>query len=264
MQWELLTAPKLLRAREECSGVAVLPIGSLEKHGEHLPTGIDTIAVHRKCVAAAEREPAVVLPPLFYTHVIEMKNNIGAIPLDTVLLMQMVENILDEVARNGFRKIILVNGHGGNRFWLPLLLQSLGDKDKDYAVYLARPRAAKQLETLRESDVPELHAGEMETSVALYLVPEACDMEALPPEPGVSRRGTDVPAYTPIEWYSFFPEAYAGDARPASAEKGRRAFEPAVEALVEVIRAVKADENVLPHIRRFNREARSLRAPGRE
>lgn len=262
MRWELLTAPRLLKARDECGGVAVLPIGSLEKHSEHLPTGIDSIAVRRKCVAAAEREPAVVLPPLFYTNVIEMKNNIGAIALDTCLLFRMVENILDEVARNGFRKIILVSGHGGNRFWLPLLMQHLGDKDKDYAVYLARPQVSddgrKALADLRESDVPELHAGEMESSLALYLVPEACDMDALPEEPGTSRKGTDVPAYTPVEWYSFFPDAYAGDAQPASAEKGKRAFELAVEALVEVIRAVKADESVLEHIKLFNREARSL------
>jgi len=262
MQWELLTAPKLLKARDECGGVAILPIGSLERHGEHLPTGIDTIAAHRKCVAAAERERAVVLPPLFYSNVIEMKNNIGAVPLDTMVLFRMVENILDEVARNGFRKIILVSGHGGNRYWLPLLMQHLGDKDKDYAVYLARPQMSegdrKELADLRESDVPELHAGEMESSVALYLVPEACDMDALPEEPGTTRKGTDVPAYTPIEWYSFFPEAYAGDAGPASAEKGKRAFELAVGALVEVIRSVKADESVLEHSKRFNREARSL------
>ncbi len=258
MQWELLTAPRLLRAREKTGGVAVLPIGSLEKHSEHMPTGIDTIAVHRKCIAAAEREPAVVLPPLFYTNVLEMKNNIGAIALDTVLLFQMVENILDEVARNGFRKIVLVSGHGGNRFWLPLLMQHLADKDKEYAIYLARPRVSEELKALRESDIPELHAGEMETSVALHLVPEACDVDAVPDEPGVSKKGTDVPAYTPIEWYSFFPEAYAGDAQPASAEKGKRSFELAVDALVEVIRAIKADESVLEHMKRFNREARSL------
>jgi len=258
MQWELLTAPKLLKARQECGGVAILPIGSLEKHGEHMPTGIDTIAVHRKCVAAAEKEPAVVLPPLWYTNVLEMKNNIGAVPLDTFVLFQMVENILDEVARNGFRKIVLVSGHGGNRYWLPLLMQHLGDKDKDYAAYLARPKQAEELKELRESDVVELHAGEMECSVALYLVPQACDMDALPEEPGLSSKGTDVPAYTPIEWYSFYPQAYAGDSRPASPEKGERAFELAVDALVEVIRAVKADTSVLEHIKRFNREARTL------
>ena len=258
MQWELLTAPRLLEAREACGGVAVLPIGSLEKHGEHMPTGIDTIAVHRKCVAAADVEAAVVLPPLFYTNVIEMKNNIGAIALDTILLFRVVENILDEVARNGFRKVLLVSGHGGNRFWLPLLMQHLGDKDKDYAVYLARPRASEELRALRDSDVPELHAGELETSTALYLVPEACDMNALPKEPGVSRKGTDLPAYTPVEWYSLFPTAYAGDARPASPEKGKRAFRLAVDALVEVIRAVKADDSVLKHMKRFNQEARSL------
>jgi creatinine amidohydrolase len=258
MQWELLTAPRLLQARQECGGVAVLPIGSLEKHSGHLPTGIDSIAVHRLCIAATEREPAVVLPPLFYTNVIEMKNNIGAIALDTCLLFQMVENILDEVARNGFRKILLVSGHGGNRFWLPLLMQHLGDKGKEYAAYLARPESAEKLKALQESSLPDWHAGELETSMALYLVPDACDMGALPPAPGVSKRGTDVPAYTPVEWYSFFPDAYAGDARTASAEKGKSVYEVSVEALAQCIRAVKKDTQVLEHMKRFSRESRSL------
>jgi creatinine amidohydrolase len=258
MQWELLTAPRLLKARQECGGVALLPIGSLEKHSGHLPTGIDSIAVHRLCIAAAEREPAVVLPPLFYTNVIEMKNNIGAIALDTCLLFEMVENILDEVARNGFRKILLVSGHGGNRFWLPLLMQHLGDKGKEYAAYLARPETADKLKGVQESSLPDWHAGELETSMALYLVPDACDLGALPTAPGVSTRGTDVPAYTPVEWYSFFPEAYAGDARTASAEKGRKVYEVSVEALAQCILAVKKDTQVLEHMKRFTRESRSL------
>ena len=83
-------------------------------------------------------------------------------------------------------------------------------------------------------------------------------MDAVPEEPGLSRKGTEVLAYTPIEWYSFFPDAYAGDARPASAEKGKRCFELAVDALVEVIKSVKSDESVLEHMERFSRESRSL------
>jgi creatinine amidohydrolase/Fe(II)-dependent formamide hydrolase-like protein len=74
----------------------------------------------------------------------------------------------------------------------------------------------------------------------------------------VSKRGTDVPAYTPVEWYSFFPEAYAGDARTASAEKGKKVYEVSVEALAQCIRAVKKDTQVLEHMKRFTRESRSL------
>lgn len=251
MRWEYLTGPQLLDALRASQGVCLLPIGSLEKHGTHMPTGTDTLTVHAWCVAAAEREPAVVVPPLYYTHVVEMKNNIGAIALKTPLLMQMVENLCDEIARNGFRKIILVSGHGGNRYWLPLLMQDYGDKDADYAVYLYREGIMAGMDHLRESPVQEAHAGELETSLGLYLFPAQMAMDALPAGPGTPQEIPPVSSYTPVEWVSMYPAAYAGDARPASAEKGRLVFEAAVARLAEAIRAVKQDAQTAAKMRWF-------------
>ena len=258
MQWELLTAPKLAQAREKVQGVAILPLGSLEKHGEHLPTGTDTLAVHKKAVEAAKLEPAVVLPPLFYTYVIEAKNTIGAISLETELLLQVVENICDEVARNGFKKIILYSGHGGNRFWLPLLMQHFGDKGKDYAAYMLRLGADERIKALRESKVPEAHAGELETSVALFLYPESCDMEALPKEPGEPKKVPKLAAYTPVAWYSKYPDHYAGDARPATAEKGKKAFGYQVERLAQAIKEIKKDSLTLAKMKELTKEMRQI------
>lgn len=256
MRWEHLTGARLLKARDISEGVCLLPLGSLEKHGTHLPTGTDTLTVHALCVAAAAQEPAVVAPPLFYTHVREMKNNIGAIALDTPLLMAMAENLCDEIARNGFRKIVLVNGHGGNRYWLPLLMMDLGDKAKDYAVYQYRGGMGQGLEHLRESTVRESHAGEFETSVGLHLFPEHAHMEALPDEPGLPNPLPDVSSYTPVEWVSMYPDAYAGDARPAKAEKGEIIFRQAVDRLADCVRAVKADDETLLRMQGFTRDKR--------
>jgi len=256
MRWECLTGLELARAREQTGGVCLLPVGSLEKHGTHLPTGTDTLTVHALCVAAAEREPAVVVPPLYYTHVKEMKNNIGAIALDTPLLMQMVQNLCDEIARNGFHKIIVVNGHGGNRYWLPLMMMDYGDADKEYAVYLYRGSIMSGMDHLRESPVKESHAGELETSIGLHLFPEYIHMDALPAEPGLPRELPPVSSYTPVEWVSMYPDAYAGDARPATAEKGRIIFAAAVARLAEAIRAVKADQETLAQMEWFSRAKR--------
>jgi len=256
VRWECLSGAELAEALKATGGVCLLPIGSLEKHGTHLPTGTDTLTVHALCTAAAEREPAVVVPPLYYTHVKEMKNNIGAIALDTPLLMKMVENLCDEIARNGFRKIILVNGHGGNRFWLPLLMMDLGDANKDYAVYLYRGGITVGMDHLRESSVPEHHAGELETSLSLHLFPEHGHMDALPPDPGLPNPLPPVSSYTPVEWVSMYPDAYAGDARPATAEKGRIIFEAAVEKLANAIRAIKEDSETLAKMQEFTRAKR--------
>lgn len=260
MQWAHLTAADLAQACKSTNATAALPIGSLERHGDHLPLGTDAMAVERKVLAAARIEPLVVLPTLYYTHVKEMKNSLGAIAFETDLLMKMVENICDEASRNGFKKIILINGHGGNRFWLPLLMMDLCDADKDYAAFFLRLDqydVSRQIHKLRDSDVPEAHAGEIETSVALHLYPELVKMDRLPAEPGLPRDLPAVPAYTPIEWYSMYPDAYAGDARPATAEKGKNAFDIQVSAMAKAFKDIKANTHVLEHIARFSRDKQS-------
>jgi creatinine amidohydrolase len=258
MEWAKLTGPQLETACESCGGLAVLPLGSLERHGTHLPCGTDGLNVAALCAAAAEIEPAVVLPTLFYTHVHEMRNNVGAVSLSGRHLIGLIERLCDEIARNGFRKIALVNGHGGNRFWLPQLMIDLCGADKGYATFLVRIRRDEQIERLREATVPEAHAGEMETSEALHLFGDCVDMSAVPADhqAGARKPVPDVPAYTPIEWYSWYPEAYAGDALYATVEKGKASFENRVQSLARAFAELKANTHVLEHIERFNREKR--------
>lgn len=252
MRWEKATAGELDGMKGE--GVCIIPIGSLEKHGEHLPLGNDALTAHRIALMAAEREPVVVLPPLFFTYTKEMKNLTGAISLETDLLLGFLENLCDEVARNGFRKIILLNGHGGNINILKLFLQHITDKGKGYAVYLPPiwldPVVIKEVRETSEIG----HACEIETSVSLYLFPELCRMDRLPEGFSSSKKDFDLsPASTSVDWYASYPNAYVGDARKASAEKGRRIVERQVEKLVELIRKVKEDDKVLRKLREFHR-----------
>ncbi|HIE27784.1 TPA: creatininase family protein [Candidatus Poribacteria bacterium] len=250
MQWEKSTAAEIKSLVKE--EVCIIPLGSLEKHGEHLPTGIDGLVAHKIALLAAEQEPVAVLPPLFYTYVKPMKNLPGAISIETDLLLSFLENVCDEVGRNGFRKIILANGHGGNNALLNVFAQHLIDKDKPYAVYIppifmAHDVIRKLLET------PETgHACELETSFALYLYPELCQMDKLPEGFSTSQKDYDVsPASTSVDWYASYPDAYVGDAHKASAEKGRKMVEAQVERLVELIRKIKADDKVLKHLSEF-------------
>jgi len=253
MQWERVTSRELYEMiREE---VCIIPIGSLEKHGEHLPLGNDALIAHKVALMAAEEEPAVVLPPIYFTYTKEMKNLTGAISLETDVLLSFLENLCDEVARNGFRKIILLNFHGGNSNILRVFLQHVVDKGKEYAVYL--PPIFLAPEVVREvKETPETgHAGEIETSISLYLFPELCKMDKVPKEFSSSKRDYDVsPASTSIDWYAAYPNAYVGDAKPASAEKGKRIVEAHVEKLIDLIRRIKADEKVLERLKEFNNQ----------
>jgi len=245
MLWERLTAPQLSAARDRCGGVCIIPIGSLEKHSEHLPTGNDSLMAHAHAVEAARRESAVVLPTLYYTQVHQAKNAVGAIAIRTSLLMELLENICDEVARNGFKKIIIFNEHGGNRYWIPAAITEMGGKDKDYLVALYRGEWDAGLSELRDSDVPEEHGGELETSIALALHPDCVDMKAVPKKPGIQKKVPDINAYSSVSWISRFPDQYSGDARPATSEKGRKVFEAVVNDLAKCIRAVKEDNSLL-------------------
>ena len=263
LQWARMTAWQLAEAREATAGTCVLPIGSVERHSNHLPLGTDAFTIERLCLTAAQREPVVLLPTLYYSHVKEMKNSLGAIAMETDLLMNMVETICDEASRNGFKKVILANGHGGNRFWLPLLMMDLCDAGKDYAPYFLQPVLTddqhKRRAAIRTSDVPDMHAGEGETSVALHLFGDLVHTDRIPDEDGAKLDVPTQPAYTPIEWYSMFPDAQSGDARKASAAKGKKLVEISIESFAAAFGAIKADRSVPEHMAQF---AKDMRDPG--
>ncbi len=246
MKWEELTAPDFARAVGEVKGVCVVATGVLEKHGEHLPLGTDMLNAHAICALAAEREKAVVFPQWFFGQIYEARHFPGCVTLSPRMLVELFLEILDEIARNGLGKIILYMGHGGNGSLLPFLAQCGLSGGRDYLAYVKsgwfsedRSRAFREILETDEHG----HACECETSVSLATHPHLVKMDAVPEEPARAKKRLKVPgAFTGISWYASYPEHYAGDARSASAEKGRKLRELQVDDLADFIRAVKADE----------------------
>ena len=253
MQWENLTAPDFAEAVRE-TGVCILGMGVLEKHSTHLPVGQDFLAIHKIVCLAAEKEPAVVFPPWYFGQIYEAMAYPGNLSIRPTLLLELFEAVFDEIGRNGFRKIIVVSGHGGNRFLVPFLAQCSLWQEKPYSIYTptARltPERQKQWDAIVETTVHH-HACECETSVSLALHPDLVKMDALPDEPATARkRLSHLPhTFAGISWYADYPDHYAGDARVATAEKGRKLLELRVDTLVEFIAAVKADK-VVPVLER--------------
>jgi len=251
MQWEKLTAPDFAKAVEDTQGVCLLPLPCVEKHGEHLPLGTDLFIGMEICRRAAEIEPAIVFPPFYFTQILEAKHQPGTISIGGHLMLDLLEAVCDEIGRNGLKKIILVVSHGGNRFLAPFFAQLLLEKRKDYLVYLFQgywdPGFAELRERILESEFSS-HAGEMETSMILAIHPEMVKMDQIDEHSG-QRLGRleHLPGLfpgqeTPISWYANFPDHYAGDARPASAEKGEQLLQHLIQRLAEAIGAVKRDE----------------------
>lgn len=247
MQWENLTAPNFAAAVRE-TGVCVIAFGVLERHGDHLPLGTDFLNGHRLACLAAEQEAAVVFPPFYFGQIYEARCFPGTVALKPALLLEFVTNILDEVGRNGFGKIILLSAHGGNDSFLPFVTQSMLAAQKPYSVYCYdrmvhdEDRAAWNaiLETREHG-----HACECETSISLANHANIVRMDQIS-APGQTRKRLDQLAhnFSAVSWYANYPEHYAGDARTASVEKGKRLQAIQVAALASFIKAVKADKVV--------------------
>jgi creatinine amidohydrolase len=259
MQWENLTSADFAKAVKE-TGVCILTFGVVEKHSEHLPLGTDFLNGHKLASLAAEQEAAVVFPPFYFGQIYEAKCFPGTITLKPTLLLEVIFAVLDEIGRNGFKKIILVNAHGGNAHLLPFLAQASLSEQKPYTLYLFQrefdEEFAKQWQAIVETDFHG-HACECETSVSLANHAELVHMDRVQPGTRPLGRLSNVPgAYSGIWWYADFPDHYAGDAGPATVEKGLKLRELQVNALAKFIKAVK-DDTVTPTLEKefFEREA---------
>jgi creatinine amidohydrolase len=250
-RWDELTASDWANAQKEAAYTCILPIGILEKHGPHVPLGSDLIQVREWTARATKKEYAVVFPDFFYGQIYEAKQQPGAFALPSRVVWDLLDATCEEIARNGFRKILIVNGHGGNPQLLRYFIQSQLERRRDYVVYFYDPKpdpaVQEKISKLRKSD-PESdgHAGERETSTLLYLRPELVQMDRATQESGANQKRLDLPdLYTAIGWYASYPNHYAGEGAKATRELGQLLTEQRVENLARAIRTIKSDARAL-------------------
>ncbi len=245
VQWEELTAGDFVHAVERAQGVCVLPFGILEKHGPHLPLGNDLINVRYAALHAAQQEYAVVYPDYYFGQIFEARHEPGTVAYSRHLQLELLQETADEMARNGCKKIIIANGHGGNNHLLPFFAQSQMSSRRDYVIYIF--------------DYPDLrnhpgrpplkstfggHADEAETSHTMVSRPDLVHMDREASESGRDQNHLQLPEglYTGIWWYARFPEHYAGDASGANRVLGEFDMKAWADSLASAIRAVKADQ----------------------
>jgi creatinine amidohydrolase len=215
-RWDELTAGDWPKALEKSSRTCILPIGILEKHGPQDPIGSDLIHVREWAGRASKKEYAVVFPDYFYGQINEARHQPGTFALPTHLVMELLDSTCSEIARNGFNKIVIINGHGGNPNLIRYFIQSQLERRRNYAIYFFEPSIDSSLNAkikkLRKSDPStDQHAGEKETSTLLYLRPDLVKMEHAKDESGANQNRLSIPnIYTAIWWYASYPNHYAG------------------------------------------------------
>src|SRR5215212_1344469 len=248
VHWEELTAADFRDAIGRAQGTCLLPIGIMEKHGPHLPLGNDLLNVRYVSLNAAQQEYAVVFPEYYFGQIFEAKHEPGTIAYSRGLQLQMLQETTDEMGRNGCTKIIIVNGHGGNTSLLPFFAQSQLEMSHDYVVYVQGFARSGPGEPKHKSDpAGDQHAGESETSVSMIARPDLVHLDRATQESGADQGRVKLPngLYTGIWWYAKFPNHYAGEGAVASRELGEFAAKTWINAIVQSIRSVKADQESL-------------------
>jgi creatinine amidohydrolase len=245
-KWEELTAGDFKLAIAKAQGTCLLPFGILEKHGPHLPIGTDLLNVRYVAEHAAQQEYAIIFPQYFAGQIFEAKHEPGTIAYSPDLQLRLLQETTDEMARNGCKKVVIVNGHGGNESLLPYFAQTQLYKPHDYVVYVQWGHEATK-KVGGEKSGPDWHAGESETSNVLVTHPDLVHVDRANSESGADQKRLKLPenVYTGIWWYARFPYHYSGDGSAATKEQGEADLQSWINTVARAIRAIKADDESL-------------------
>lgn len=223
--------------------IALLPLGAVEPHGDHLPLDTDNLLAERFCerLNAALGEDAITLPVVAYSQVWSLRGHAGAIDIGNGLLVELLASLARNMAAYGITTTAVINAHYGNFDAIKAAARQLREEGITLLSY-SWAGMDSCVAALRQSAVAYpgyMHADEIETSLMLALAPDKVDMskarEHYPAFPDDFR-------YRPVPWTAFSDYSVLGDPRLASAEKG--------EAFV-----TKALKTTLDSIRRIIREA---------
>jgi creatinine amidohydrolase len=227
-----LTWTQIAALPDKPNTVIVLPAGSTEQHGPHLPCAVDTVIAAGVVGHALARLPASVpayaLPPISYGKSDEHLHFPGTVTLEGSTLLETITQIGESVYRMGFRKLLIVNAHGGQPQVMEMAARELRLRHGDYVVlphFAWRvPHAAGQFLSEREKRL-SMHAGHAETAIMMALAPHTVQMQHAvanyPPEfPSqvLSADGRPACAWTARD---FGDSGVIGDPLPATPEQGQ-------------------------------------------
>jgi creatinine amidohydrolase len=170
---DLITTATTTEEATRAADVAVLPVGSFEQHGDHLPLLTDTIVACAIAQAAATAYDLMLLPPVTISCSQEHTGWADSVSIRSSTLACVVRDVAESLGRSGVDRLVVVNGHGGN-YVLSNVVQEANVGGRRMALYPRRQdwETARQHAGLISSGHDDMHAGEIETSLLLHLCPE--------------------------------------------------------------------------------------------
>jgi creatinine amidohydrolase len=239
--WHEMWRHELLAALER-DPVVIIPVGSVEQHGPHCPMDVDishTQALAVETARAVEEFPVIVAPPVWIGLTHYNMGEVGTITASVETYIALLTDICRSIWANGFRRIVMVNGHGGNRDIIRVVSIKLAEADIWVLPITYWDMVPEILRDEAETDRGSIgHGGEWETSLQLYLRPALIDRSRMVADPEREPHLSDE-----VLAFTGFPErrrerehGVHGNPNSASAAKGERLFNAARDRLVNVCR----------------------------
>jgi len=285
MLWENLREEEFLPMLDRTHRVCAMAIGCVEKHGQHLPLGTDTLKGGKILELAAQREEVCVFPRMYFgdlqgcqAHKAGEGTHYGYIALSAELLLAMLREICDEIARNGFKKILLFNSHGGNRGWLSNFIRAVRAEQKPYEVFMLynaivsprdilaviAERGRSYFPAITDTDMAVMedyvaqgkqtgHACFGESAMLMGCYPELIRLDRCEVESGESTHIADPVTDAGLQWAGAWgvnhPSAYDGPAPVGLTQAiADASVEIAVERTVKALKLLKNDAVIDPII----------------
>ena len=245
VHWQEMWRHELLEALAH-DPVVIVPVGSVEQHGPHCPMDVDishTQALAVETARAIDDFPVIVAPPVWIGLTHYNLGEVGTITARVETYLALLSDICRSIWANGFRRIVLLNGHGGNRDIIRVVSVKLAEENIWVLPITYWEMVPEVLREAAETDPGFIgHGGEWETSLQLYLRPHLIDRSRMVADAEREPRfGDEVLRFTG------FPErrrerehGVHGNPLTASADKGERLFQAAKAVLVEVCRQYHA------------------------
>jgi creatinine amidohydrolase len=243
MKLEELTSPEVAELSRDV--VVVVPVASVEQHSLHLPVYTDSMILEEVVRRLDRRMPddVLILPVMWLGYSQHHMKYPGTISAGSETHAALMMDIVSSVVDHGFKRVLIVNSHGGNEANIQVLLQRLMEK-YEYAEIFActsysGPGSEKIAEIQEEGPDGSGHAGETETSMILCLRPDLVKTDRLDADGQHARLELEgVRNYRRMDQRT--SHGGVGDPRTATAEKGEQFFEASVEGLAEVVREIRA------------------------
>jgi len=256
-QWATLSWPQA-KKRLQSMDVALLPVGAIEQHGPHLPLDVDSFDAEylaQQVAAACSAPKPLVLPLIPYGVSYHHDDFPGTLSITNETLARLVYEVGMAAARNGIRKLLIINGHGGNAATLHFAAQQINRDSHIFTSVDSGETSDADIYAMTETP-NDVHAGEIETSTTLAVRPELVDMSrAEDTIPSFSSSYLDFTSKRSIGWYAYTEKISAngvmGGPSKATPEKGERIWHLMIDHLVELVEHLKALSLEEIHQRRY-------------